>query len=150
MVSNICQGLILQFPEHEETFLANETALLARLDELHNYGQMQLSNLSHRDIITFHDGFAYLAEAYDLNIVKAIEEESGSEASAAELIDIITLVNENNIAAIFTERSGSSSAADIIAAETGTAIYQLDMAMAGDSYFDAMYHNIDTLQEALG
>jgi ABC-type Zn uptake system ZnuABC Zn-binding protein ZnuA len=24
------------------------------------------------------------------------------------------------------------------------------MAMAGDSYFDAMYHNIDTLKEALG
>lgn len=29
-------------------------------------------------------------------------------------------------------------------------VYSLDMAMAGDSYFDAMYRNIDTVKEALG
>ena len=28
--------------------------------------------------------------------------------------------------------------------------FSLDMAMAGDSYFEAMYHNIDTIKEALG
>ena len=33
--------------------------------------------------------------------------------------------------------------------ETGAKIYTLDMAMAGNSYFDAMYHNIDTIKEAL-
>ena len=37
----------------------------------------------------------------------------------------------------------------IIAAETGANIYQLDMVMAGNSYFEALYHNIDTLKEAL-
>ncbi len=51
--------------------------------------------------------------------------------------------------AIFTERSGSSSAAGVIAAETGANIFTLDMAMAGDSWFAAMYQNIDTLKEAL-
>ena len=33
---------------------------------------------------------------------------------------------------------------------TGVTVYSLDMAMAGDSYFDAMYRNIDTVKEALG
>ena len=33
--------------------------------------------------------------------------------------------------------------------ETGIPCYQLDMAMGGDSWFDAMYHNIHTLKEAL-
>jgi hypothetical protein len=41
-------------------------------------------------------------------------------------------------------------AARIIAAETGVSLYALDMAMSGDSYFEAMYHNIDTIKEALG
>ena len=45
---------------------------------------------------------------------------------------------------------GSASAAGIIARETGCQVFTLDMAMAGDSYFDAMYHNIDTIKEALG
>ena len=40
-------------------------------------------------------------------------------------------------------------AARIISAETGIPCYQLDMAMAGDSWFSAMEHNIDTLKEAL-
>ena len=35
-------------------------------------------------------------------------------------------------------------------AETGAAVYTLDMAMSGDSYFDAMYHNIRSVKEALG
>jgi len=52
--------------------------------------------------------------------------------------------------AVFTESNGSVSAADIIAAETNISVYSLDMAMGGDSYFEAMYHNIDTIKEALG
>ena len=44
----------------------------------------------------------------------------------------------------------AASAASVIARETGVGVFTLDMAMAGDSYFDSMYHNIDTLKEALG
>ena len=84
-----------------------------------------------------------------MQILKAVEEESGSEASAKELIELIDLVRSNEISAIFTETNGSTSAAEIIAKETGAKLYTLDMAMAGNSYFDAMYHNIDTLKEAL-
>lgn len=29
-------------------------------------------------------------------------------------------------------------------------VCSLDMAMSGDSYFDAMYRNIDIIKEALG
>ena len=79
-----------------------------------------------------------------------MEEESGSEASAKELIQLITLTREHNLPAIFTEQNGSTSAADILSRETGAKEYILDMAMAGDSYFDAMYRNIDTIKEALG
>ena len=41
------------------------------------------------------------------------------------------------------------SAAGVISSETGAELVALDMAMAGNSYFEAMYHNIDTLKEAL-
>ena len=78
-----------------------------------------------------------------------MEEESGREASAAELIELIEEVEHHALPAIFTEANGSVSAAGIIARETHIESYQLDMVMSGDSYFDAMYHNIDTLKEAL-
>lgn len=150
MVSNIAAGLCAQFPEHEATFNINKEILHKELDALYRYGKEQLANLSCKELITFHDGFHYFAESFDLEILRAVEEESGSEASAQELIELIELVQENQLPAIFTERSGSVSAAGIIAAETGVKTYTLDMAMAGDSYFEAMHHNIHVLKEALG
>ena len=56
----------------------------------------------------------------------------------------------HHLPAIFTERNSSASAASVISRETGAQIYELDMAMAGDSYFDAMYRNMDSIKEALG
>ena len=78
-----------------------------------------------------------------------MEEESGSEASAKDLIELIRLLRAHNLPAVFVEKNGSPSAASIIAAETGVKVRQLDMAMAGDSYFDAMYRNIDAIKEAM-
>lgn len=149
MAQNIAKELTTHYPEHQETFNSNLHNLVQKLTELEAYGKNQLDDLSCRQLITFHDGFSYLAGAFELTIVHAIEEESGSEASAEVLIHLIQLVQENNISVIFTEKNGSDSAAKIIAAETGAQIFQLDMAISGESYFDAMYHNIDTLKEAL-
>ncbi len=149
MAENICSGLTQQYPQYEPVFRKNLELLLQELDLLYRYGCEHLSDLSSRDLITFHDGFAYLAESFGLHILEAVEEESGSEASAKELIHLIEEVEHHQIPAIFTEKSGSVSAAGIIARETGCRSFTLDMAMAGDSYFEAMYHNIDTLREAL-
>lgn len=150
MASNICEGLCNQFPTHAHTIRNNLTNLHRQLDALQAYGTEQLKDLSCRNLLTFHDGFSYFAHAFDLNILEAIEEESGSEASAKELIHLIELVQSHKLPAIFTECNGSASAASIIARETGAVSFALDMAMAGDDYFQAMYHNIDTIREALG
>ena len=150
MARNICNGLSSRYPQYAPNFEANLSQLLNELTVLQQYGEDTLSQLKCRDLITFHDGFSYFAEAFDLNIVKAVEEESGSEASAQELIELINLVEKKSLPAIFTESSGSTSAAGVISRETGRGLYTLDMAMSGDSYFDAMYHNIDTIREALG
>ena len=150
MAANICESLCSQYPAHSDIFQQNLSSLIADLDALEAYGQAQLATLTEHDLITFHDGFGYFAESFGLQILEAVEEESGSEASAQELKHLITVVREHNLPAIFIEINGSVSAADVISRETGAKVYALDMAMSGDSYFDAMYHNIDTIKEALG
>ncbi len=149
MAQNICAGLTKEFPEFKKIFSVNLQELIAELEALENYGVEVLAQLSCRKIVTFHDGFAYFADAYDLTILRAVEEESGSEASASELKELITLVKEHELPALFIEQNGSVSAASVIAAETGADLFVLDMAMSGDSYFKAMYHNINTVKEAL-
>ena len=150
MAQNICSSLTAQFPAHGAVFSKNLQNLLEDLDALAQYGREKLSNLSTNQLLTFHDGFSYFANAFHLSILHSVEEESGSEASAADLIELIALANEHRLPAIFTEAQGSSAAASIIARETGAAIFTLDMAMGGRDYFTAMYHNIDTIEEALG
>ena len=150
MAQTICDGLCIAYPQHTDIFRQNLALLLAELEELQQYGELRLSGLVCRELITFHDGFSYLADSFGLTILEAMEEESGSEASAAELIHLIEEVRHHALPAIFTETLGSVSAARIIADETGAAVYPLDMAMYGESYFDAMRHNIDTLKGALG
>ena len=150
MAQNIAAGLSRQYPRYAAVFEENLLSLLQDLDALQAYGEAQLSSLRCRELITFHDGFAYLADAFGLVILEAVEEESGSEASAAELIHLITEVRHHGLPAIFTETLGSVSAAQVIAAETGVPVFELDMIMHGSSYFDSMYRNIDTLKGALG
>jgi ABC-type Zn uptake system ZnuABC Zn-binding protein ZnuA len=150
MSQNIYIELCELYPNYQGEFTVNFAELLAKLNALQAYGEGELSNLKNRHLITFHDGFSYFADSFGLQILKAVEEESGSEASAKELIEIIDLVSEHNLPAIFTECNGSTAAATVISAETGAKAYALDMAMGGNSYFDAMYHNIRTVKEALG
>ena len=149
MCANICAGLEEKYSQYASVFRTNLAKLTADIQLLEDYGKQQLSSLSCRELITFHDGFAYFAQSFDLHILAAVEEESGSEASARELKELIGIIESHDLPAIFTEKSGSVSAAGIISRETGVAVFDLDMAMAGSSWFDAMYHNIDTIKEAL-
>ena len=149
MAKNICDGLCAAYPEYTAKFQQNLIALQADLDALQTYGEETLSSLSCREMVTFHDGFGYFANAFDLTIAAAMEEESGSEASAKELIHLIELMQAQNIPAVFTEINGSVSAAKIVSAEIGVSSHALDMGMSGD-YFAIMRHNIDTVKEALG
>lgn len=150
MAENIFNGLCRQYPQHQELFSANWETLQLRLQQLLEYGQQQLSDLSCREMITFHDGFTYFADCFDLEILAAVEEESGSEASAQELIALIELVRTHQLPAVFTEENGSDASAKTISSATGAGVFTLNMAMSGDDYFSAMYHNIDCIKEAMG
>lgn len=151
MLENITKALSDLDPDHEETYEANRTAADAAL----GYDADKLSQLSGKPLITFHDGFQYFARATGLDLLKAIEEEEGAEASAAEIKEIVGLIGEYDIPAIFTEKNGSDATAQAISRETGCGVAQLDLVMSGDGsgiqpYVDAMNQNIDTILEALG
>lgn len=150
MAQNISEGLKLHFPAYQDIFSKNLSVLNEKLDALDTYGREQLSHLSSRDLITFHDGFTYFAEYWDLHILHAMEEEAGSEASAAELKELIEMVNQYDLPAIFVEENGSTAASRIIASETGASVFSLNMGMSEKDYFESMYQNIDNIKEALG
>lgn len=149
MAENICLALSQAYPAHKHIFEANTQMLLQRLKELKAWGAEELEDCTHRQMITFHDGFAYLADAFDLHILATMEAEAGSTPSAADLTKIVKLVEEHGLGSVFSEVGGTNAAARIVCAETGAQEYCLDMAMGGNDYFSAMEYNIKTLKEAL-
>ncbi|GAA6392987.1 zinc ABC transporter substrate-binding protein ZnuA [Clostridiales bacterium] len=165
MLDDLVEGLIQIMPEWE-TLLRTNTGLAADLVErelLDTYQGRDGSGLTHRELITFHDGFQYFARAFDLELLAAIEEEAGSEASAKEIVEISQLVREHDIPAIFTEVNGSDATANAIGRETGCQVWMLDMLMSGDDvpqdwglekimeqYISRLKGDLETVREALG
>ena len=155
-VSNIAEELSSLDPNHANEYQDNANEYIAKLENLKTEMHSTLDNIAHKDIITFHEAFPYFAEEFGLNIVGVIEIEPDSEPSAKEVENIISIINEKNIKALFTEPQYSSKIADTIAKETGASIYSLDPIVTGDSnekayndYIIKMQENLNTLKEAL-
>ncbi len=159
MSGNIAEGLAALDGEHAALYRANAAAAQETLTKALEDWRQQLSPLSRRSIITFHDGFQYFASAFDLELLFAIEEEEGAEASAKEIGEISQLIRAGmeagNAPAVFTEANGSDSTAKAVARETGVEPHQLTMIMSGSGtgltpYLEGMDANIRAIVEALG
>lgn len=149
MVRNIEHGLSALYPQYADIFSANAAAYCAQLETLKQEGLDALAQLSCRELVTFHDGFAYLADAFGLEIAAAMEVEAGSEPPARELEEIVHLLRERSIPAVFSEVSGSGDTAALVAAETGAGVYTLDMGFGTRSYQDAIRYDLEMIKEAL-
>ena len=156
MVMNIADGLAEVDPDNAQLYQENGQQEAADLSDFADECREALSDLACRELVTFHEGFAYFADSMDLEILAAVEEESGSEASAKEIVNIVSLIDEYELPAIFVEENGSDATASAIQRECGVEIYSLTMMMSGpeeysseNNYQTVMWKNIEVLQEAL-
>jgi ABC-type Zn uptake system ZnuABC Zn-binding protein ZnuA len=156
MAENIAQALADADPEHGEQYLANGQAESESLRTFAQDCKEELKGLSCRSLITFHEGFTYFADAFDLEILAAVEEEAGSEASAKQIVEMVDLIEENQLPVIFVEENGSDATAKAIQRECGVELASLSMIMSGPEYDENhtyetyLQNNIDTLKEVLG
>ncbi|RNC29833.1 MAG: High-affinity zinc uptake system binding-protein ZnuA [Candidatus Dichloromethanomonas elyunquensis] len=152
-VKNISEQLAGLDPVHAGQYRKNGDIYIAKLEELKGRMHQALDGLKNKDIITFHEAFPYFAKEFGLNIAAVIEREPGSEPSAKEIAETITLVREKGVKAIFAEPQYSPAAAETISRETGAKVYLLDPAVTGemnpDAYLQTMEMNLKVLFEAL-
>lgn len=152
-VENIADGLSRRDPAHAELYRRNAGRYKDRLTGLGEKMRAELKNVSRREIITFHEAFPYFAREFDLKVVAVIEREPGSEPSARELAETITLVKKTSVKALFAEPQYPAKAAETIARETGAGVYLLDPVVTGplqpDAYLTIMEKNLRELKKAL-
>jgi zinc transport system substrate-binding protein len=156
-VDNIAEALALAAPEKADTFRANAETYKAALAALDEKMKSSLAPYAGTPIVTFHEAFPYFARDYKLDLVGVIAREPGTEPSARELADTISLVRERKVKALFAEPQFADKSAQVISRETGVKVYELDPVVTGPSepseargaYLRAMEKNLGVLQEAL-
>ena len=155
-VRNIADQLKEADPAHADAYEKNAAAYIEKLTSLKTEMHAALDNVTHKDIVTFHEAFPYFAEEFHLNIIGVVEREPGTEPTPTELQETIEQVKGLSAKVLFTEPQYSPAAAETIARETGAKIYTLDPVVTGeatpaakDAYLDTMRKNMNTLKEAL-
>lgn len=156
MARNLADALAETDPEHANSYLTQGEACAVELEAF--YTKLLESDMAQElagaSIITFHDGLNYFADAFDLTIAAAIEEEEGAEASALDLKETIGIISAQNLPAVFTEQDGSDKAANTISRECGVTVHPLSMMMSGASgdtiqrYEETITQNLTTIWEA--
>lgn len=124
---------------------ALDTELRARMDTI---------PASDRTVLSFHDAFPYFAAAYGLTIDGTIVDAPGQDPSAAQIAELVRVVREKDIRAIFAEAQFGEDLARTIADETGaTVVSGLYTDSTGDApqdtYVELMRWNVDRVLEVL-
>lgn len=156
MLENLAQGLAQLDPDNAALYETNARLATEQVTQAYDLMKIALEPLTCRELITFHDGFSYFAEAFDLEILRAIEEEAGSEASARDVADIVAEIQYHSLPAIFTEVNGATATAGMIQRECGVEIYPLNLMMSRQedltpgiaAYLALLQTNVNTLLEA--
>jgi zinc transport system substrate-binding protein len=148
----IAERLASLDPEDAQEYRRNARKLAGRLRALDRAFARGLADCAHREIVTTHQAFGYLAERYGLTQIGVAGLDPESEPSPRRVAAVTQFVREHGVTTIFFESLVSSRAAETIAAEAGVGTGVLDPLETRPSrtdYFGAMRSNLGSLRAAL-
>lgn len=157
-VRNIANALGESMPEHAGTIAANAEAYIAKLKALDAETRARLAALpaDRRTVVTAHDAFGYLANAYGLTFLAPQGIDTEGEPSARDLAVLIEQLQAEDAAALFVENITSPVLVQQISDETGIAIggrlFSDALSERGGpatSYLEMSRHNLGALLDAL-
>jgi manganese/zinc/iron transport system substrate-binding protein len=137
-VDVITEVLSEQAPQHAELFRAKATAYKADLGALHQYGIDSIGSIPEesRILITSHDAFNYFGRAYGLEVQGVQGLSTESEAGLQRINELVDLIVEKKISAVFVESSVPSK--NIEALVEGARSKGHEVSVGGELFSDAM------------
>jgi zinc transport system substrate-binding protein len=139
-------------PDHEEGYRERAKALQDELAALDQELRSGLSSCARTQIVTSHDAFGYLADAYGLEQVAVAGLTPEDEASPRRLAEVAADARAAGVTTVFHEELGSPAVAESLAREIGatTAVLRtLEGAPDDGDYLTAMRDNLERLRTAL-
>jgi zinc/manganese transport system substrate-binding protein len=156
-VSNITKALEAADPDNKADYERNSQAYLKTIYKLLAEAKAKFGALppGNRKIVTSHDAFGYLGQAYGIEFMAPQGLSTEREPSAAEVAALITQIRQAKVKAVFMENIKDARLLKQIADESGAHIggtlYSDALAASGPaSTFTGLFeYNLDTLYEAL-
>jgi manganese/zinc/iron transport system substrate-binding protein len=149
---------------HASEFETNADAYKAQLEQLHEYGQKSLASIpeSRRVLVTSHDAFNYFGRAYGLQVQGVQGLSTESEAGLQRINELVDLLVEKKVRAVFVESSVSRKNIDSLVEGARSKGHQVIVggelfsdAMGADGTYEGTYvgmldHNITLVARGLG
>jgi manganese/zinc/iron transport system substrate-binding protein len=164
VVSAVRDALIEQDPDGAGHYAANADVYLEEVAELDAYAKSVLPTVpaGARALVTAHDAFRYFGRAYDFEVIGIQGISTESEAGLREIEDLVSLIVERRIGAVFFESSVSDR--NVRALVEGARARGHEVVVGGELFSDAMGapgtyegtyvgmidHNVTTITRALG
>lgn len=157
-VTNVAEVMKAALPDHADEIDANAAAYIAKLEALDAETKAKLAKLpeTRRTVVTAHDAFGYLADAYGLTFLAPVGIDTEAEPSARDLAVLIENLKDQGAAALFVENITSPALVQQISDETGIEIggrlFSDALSERGGpatSYLTMFQHNLGELLTAL-
>ena len=158
-VDEIAEHLAEQNPQSADYFRANAEAYKAQLDELHSWTLTQVEQIptNRRLLLTSHDTFTYFAKLYGFEVVGLVIPSLAThiEPSPEHIADLVEVVREHNVPAVFAENTVDDRLIKAIALETGATMSHLYTGSLGpegsdgETYLGMVRSNVMRIVEAL-
>lgn len=156
----IRDSLVSADPIHSDIYESNYEALAIKIDGLDQAIITATATIesSQRQLLTYHDAYAYFARTYDWTVIGALQLSSFEEPTPREVAELIDQVKEVGVSAIFGSEVFPSTVLKQIGNEAGVRYVDVlrddDLIGApGDpehSWLALMRFNFLTMVEALG
>lgn len=166
-IEPVVKAISEKAPDHAATFEANAKAYGQQLQDMHNWAADRFNELGdlNRVVVTSHDAFNYLGQAFGLEVLAPQGISTESEPGTADIAATVKLIKDRGVKAVFTESSVNPAIIERIAADTGAKVggklYSDALGAAGEmetfdgetydvgTYVGMMKHNVNTIVEAL-
>ena len=110
------------------------------------------NNIKSSEVVIFHEAFEYLENLCNFTIEEIVDMDENTSLSAAQMGNIIDLVNEGRIKYILADRDYGQAAAEAVQKECDVKVIYIDPLTTGednkDSYLNGMKENLRALKEA--
>ncbi|MNO58045.1 Manganese ABC transporter substrate-binding lipoprotein precursor [compost metagenome] len=157
-VDIITKRVIEKDPDNKEFYLNNQSEYVKKLNELDQYAKEAVEKIPQekRILVTSEGAFKYFSEAYGFQSAFIWEINTDSQGTPEQMKNIINIIDENQVPALFLETSVNPKTMETVSNETGVPIHSkiftdslAKKGEEGDTYLKMIKWNIDKVIEGL-